>query len=243
MNSRLVHSYLVEAFSQIGRTQESPEIEVVFYPYAGLNNTIRVRKKRVYVRISDVLIDAPSPVLRAIAFILVAKLYRKRVPKSLGSIVPKLHHFNRYRAFSRTDTPSQGRKVLSGSLGKVYDLESAFVRLNRLYFQNALKQPTLSWSQRRTFRIFGHHDPVHNAIIVSRTLDARDVPGYVVDYIMYHEMLHLVHRPKIMNGRWYYHTPEFKADERKFTFYAEASKWFEELRVVRVSTNTQIKGE
>jgi len=241
MKNRILHRYFIEAFSQIGSASEQPDIEVVFYPYAGLNNTIRVRKRRVFVRISDVLTDAPLPVLRAIAFILVAKLFRRRVPKSWDQLYRSYATSPQVVRSSERTRQKRGRKVLSGPQGKFYNLESAFARLNALYFDNTLTQPTLSWSQRRTYRIFGHHDPVHNTIIVSKTLDAEDVPRYVLDYILYHEMLHLIHRPKISNGRWYYHTPAFKADEKKYAFYNEATVWFEGLRVTRSRSGTKLK--
>src|SRR5207244_11967448 len=101
------------------------------------------------------------------------------------------------------------------------------------YFDNKLEMPILSWSQRRTYRIFGHHDPVLTRIVISRTVDAENVPRYVLEYIMYHEMLHTIHRPKIVNGRWYYHTQAFREAEKRFAYFDEASKWFEELRINR----------
>jgi hypothetical protein len=231
MDNRTVQRYFIEAFNQMNRTGISPDIEVVFYPYAGLNNTIRVRQRRVYVRISDVLSDAPLPVLRAIAFILVSKLFRRRVPKALDLVYRSYTTSPQIVRSAEQTRKRRGRKIISGPVGAFYDLETTFARLNSYYFDSRLEQPTLSWSQRCTYRIFGHHDPIHNTIIVSRTLDAANVPQFVLEYIMYHEMLHMVHRPKIINGRWYYHTSAFKHDEKQFAYYDDATKWFEELKV------------
>jgi len=233
MDNRTVQRYFLEAFGQVNRAGTLPDIEVVFYPYAGLNNTIRVRQRRVFVRISDVLSDAPLPVIRAIAFILVSKLFRRRVPKSWDLLYRTYTTSPRVVKSAEQSRRRRGRKMVSGPVGAFYDLETIFARLNSYYFDSSLEQPTLSWSQRCTYRIFGHHDPVHNTIVVSRTLDAENVPRYVLEYIMYHEMLHMIHRPKITNGRWYYHTSEFKRDEEQFAYYNEATKWFEELRVKR----------
>ena len=74
-----IRIHFADAFRQITKRAESPEIHVTFYPFAGLNHTIRIRKQRVYVRISDIMRDAPASVHRALAFILVSKLYNKRV--------------------------------------------------------------------------------------------------------------------------------------------------------------------
>ncbi len=53
-----------------------PEVEIRFFPFANVNNTIRLREGRLLVRLSDVLEGAPESVLRSIAHILLAKMYR-----------------------------------------------------------------------------------------------------------------------------------------------------------------------
>src|ERR1051325_6464952 len=71
----------VDAFRQLEPSRPTPDVEVRFYPYAGLNHTIRLRSGRVYVRVSDLFRDAPMNVHRSLAFILVAKLLRRRTPQ------------------------------------------------------------------------------------------------------------------------------------------------------------------
>src|SRR3954463_9330984 len=70
-----------DAFSHLGGNRQIPDVEVRFYPYAGVHHTIRIRSGRVFVRISDIFKDAPLNVHRALAFILVAKLLSKRTPE------------------------------------------------------------------------------------------------------------------------------------------------------------------
>jgi predicted metal-dependent hydrolase len=53
------------------------------------------------------------------------------------------------------------------------------------------------------------------------------VPRYVVEYVLFHEMLHIHHPTKHVNGRRYNHTPAFRRDERKFSHYKEAEEWIE----------------
>ncbi len=52
-------------------------MSVRFFPFANVNNTIRLREGRLLVRLSDLLEGAPEPVLRAIAHILISKMYRE----------------------------------------------------------------------------------------------------------------------------------------------------------------------
>lgn len=218
----LLRAHFADAFRQITKKPDSPEIHVSFYPFAGLNHTIRIRKQRVYVRVSDIMRDAPTSVHRALAFILVAKLFNKRVG---------VEHQNLYRQYAylpqvqrATDLARQqrGRKQLTGAVGGYYNLDRMFAKLNRRYFDNELPLPALSWSARRTKRILGHHDYVHEAIVISRSLDSADVPEFLVEFVLYHEMLHMKHRPRVQNGRRVYHTAAFRADERRFEWYEQA---------------------
>jgi hypothetical protein len=59
-------------------------------------------------------------------------------------------------------------------------------------------------------------------LMVSATLDAREVPVYVLDFVVYHELLHKKHGATWQNGRQMVHTPAFRADERSFVQYAAA---------------------
>jgi predicted metal-dependent hydrolase len=123
--------------------------------------------------------------------------------------------------------------MISSSRGTVYDLDKIFQRINRRYFDNGLEKPTLTWSQRRTRRILGHHDSVHDTITISKTLDSREVPEWFVEYIVYHEMLHIKHPARLINGRRYYHTTTFRNEERRFERFEEATAWLDRLATLR----------
>lgn len=222
-----LNSLFIEAFQQLAPQRPVPEVDARFYPYAGLNHTIRLRSARVYVRLSDIFREASGEVQRALAFILVAKLLRRRAPQE---------HERIYRAYacspeilraSDLARRQRGRKMISSATGRHYDLERIFRRLNRRYFDNKLPQPTLTWSQRRTRTILGHHDGVYDTIVISKTLDAQDVPEWFVEYIVFHEMLHIKHPARLIKGRRYYHTKAFRAEEQRFPHYEEAQEWLD----------------
>src|SRR5256714_40004 len=140
------------------------------------------------------------------------------------------HKMRRLRA-SDIARRQRGRKVVSSAIGKVYDLERIFGRVNRRHFDGAIEKPILTWSQRKARSILGHHDAAHDTITISKTLDSHDVPEWFVEYIMFHEMLHIKHPARIMNGRRYYHTPAFRAEEKSYPGYAQAQEWLD--RVIR----------
>ncbi|HEX4951214.1 MAG TPA: SprT-like domain-containing protein [Blastocatellia bacterium] len=217
-----------DVFQQVSRRRSRPEVVVTFYPFVGLNHTIRLRNQRLYVRVSDILHDAPLAVYRALAHILVGKLLNRRPPVEEEAIYQEYAYQPRIMRASDLARQQRGRKQLNGAAGRVYDLEQIFVRLNRNYFHNTLPQPVLTWSARRTKRILGHHDALHNTIVISRSLDMKSVPEYVVEYVMYHEMLHIKHPARIVNGRRIFHPSAFRAEEKQYARYQEALKWLEQ---------------
>jgi hypothetical protein len=70
--------------------------------------------------------------------------------------------------------------------------------------------------------MLGHYDPSHNAIGLSRILDRPETPRLAVEYVLYHEMLHLRHPVELNRGRRCVHTPAFKEAEKQFDNLKEA---------------------
>jgi len=206
-----------------------PEFRIEFYPFANVNNTIRVRDSKVHVRISDLLEGAPERVLEAIAHILLAKMYRKPI---------QAVHATRYRRHVLSHDISRkaqlvrqmrGSKRIGSPRGIVYDLERIFDELNLRFFHGLLARPRMTWSQVRSRRSLAHYDPAHNAIVVSRIFDHRAVPRLALEYIVYHEMLHLKHPVKLRGSRRCVHGPEFQAEEKLFPELEKAKEFLKRL--------------
>ena len=67
-----------------------PELKIEFFAFANVNNTIRLREGRLLVRLSDLLEGAPDAVVRAIAHILLAKMYRKPIDRGPRGALSKI---------------------------------------------------------------------------------------------------------------------------------------------------------
>jgi len=109
--------------------------------------------------------------------------------------------------------------------GNYYDLQQLFHKINAEYFQNRLEQPRLCWSSRRATRRLGYYHPDTDTITLSCYLDQQSIPPYVVEYVLYHEMLHKRVGLKEVNTYRLAHTAQFKQQERKFQYYEEAEKF------------------
>lgn len=218
-----------ETYRELRPGTPPPELKIEFFAFANVNNTIRLRNGELLVRLSDLLEGAPETVLRAIAHILLAKMYRRPIDRGhaaryrryVGSqdIVRKAHLVRQMR----------GRKRLRSARGIFYDLDVIFEDINTSFFHGLMARPRMSWSQLRTRRILGHYDPAHNAIIISRIFDHPHVPRYVLEYIVYHEMLHLKHPVKLRGSRRCVHSPEFQAEEKLFPHASDANAFLKRL--------------
>jgi hypothetical protein len=219
----------LRVFRELKPRTNPPKISIEFCRFANANSFIRYVDGALSVRITDVLQHAPAPVLEALAFILICKLYRKPVPKAYS---------HRYRLYlNRKDTRhavthirrERGRKYLSGEQGHAYNLQEIFEDLNLRFFGGMMARPELGWSRRPSRTTLGHYDPCHHAIVLSTFLDRPDVPRLVVEYVMFHEMLHLRHPVEHKGARRCVHTPEFKQAERQFPQLREAKDLLKRL--------------
>jgi predicted metal-dependent hydrolase len=205
-----------QAYRDLRPRAPMPPLEIKFRRFTSLNTTIRLREGRLIVRLSDLLEHAPESIHEAIAHILLAKLYRKPIAPFLA---------DRYRRYTQSEAVSKqaerirqdrGRKRISTARGHLYDLEEVFEAVNMRFFHGLLGRPTLTWSAHVAKRMLGHYDAAHNTIVVSRVFDRPGTPRYAVEYLLYHEMLHLKHPVRVRAGRRCVHSREFQAEERLF---------------------------
>ena len=217
-----VHDIFLDAYRELRPHAPVPPLDVRFRRFTSLNTTIRLREGRLHVGLSDLLEASPEAVHRAIAHILLAKLYRRPIQPAQA---------DRYRRYVSSEAVSRqaqhirhtrGRKHLSTPRGRFYDLEEVFEAVNRRFFHGLLGRPTLTWSAHAARRMLGHYDAAHNTIVVSRIFDRHDVPRIAIEYLLYHEMLHLKHPVRVKAGRRCVHSREFQAEERLFPELEEA---------------------
>jgi hypothetical protein len=145
---------------------------------------------------------------------------------------PRVHAERYRRYFNRKDMrrtlelvkQTRGRKFVSGPKGDCFDLEEIFEELNQRYFHGLMGRPLLGWSRKVSRVTLGHYDPSHNAIILSRLLDSGAIPRLAVEYVLFHEMLHLRYPVEHRGARRCVHTSEFKDAEREFPQFKQAKE-------------------
>lgn len=212
-------------FKQLRPTLATPGIQVRYYRFTNLTSNIRLIQGQLLVKISDLLEDAPTEVQESLAHILLSKLFRQRPQKQM---------MDTYRLYlSRQDVRGRlnevrqvrGKKLLAPAGGNHFDLDSMFEAINSQYFGSLIEKPKLGWSIKQSRTILGHYDASHHAIAISRSLDRAEIPAYVVEYVLYHEILHIKHPVEHKGSIRRIHTRSFQQEEKLFLKYLEAKTY------------------
>ena len=216
--------YLLESAKQILsiRGQQPLQLMMEITNLAGLYRGERSNSTAKIV-ISEGFINAPKAVLEALVE---------------SAIFGKSQNNTRLiRTFASTEEYSNvlleldliAEVVAENPQGKFYNLDELFDKVNHEYFAGSLAKPRLAWSRINTYRKLGHYQSARDRVVMSLTLDRANIPGFVVEFVLYHELLHKYYGAKWVRGRKMVHTKEFRVSESQFKSYNEASKWLDKL--------------
>lgn len=216
-------------FTRLGCEGRPPRFHVEFYRYTSLVLTIRRREDQVFVRFSDLLCRAPLAVLEGAAALLLGRIYRRKPPAAL--IAPYLEYARSQRTRDRIQRMRSGRvrRAEAGPAGQHFNLSQMFDELNARYFAGKLERPHISWSARSWRRQFGCYDPGPNQIVLNRRMDRPNVPPFVVEYVLFHEMLHVKHPTRRSGCTLVSHSREFREEEKRYPDFVRARRLLDRL--------------
>jgi hypothetical protein len=218
-----------ELFDSVSHELGVGHASVSFSPYAELKHTWRRSGRHVSICISDYLEDAPEDVLESLASYL--------IPKAFG-ISPPEERCERYLDFLRSRQFWQGKRSMYLSRarnlsvepkGRWRDLKTVFDYVNSSYFGNKVRDPTLAWVAESPARRLGYYFDPLDLLVVNRVFDAERVPRYVLEFVIYHELLHHIDAESGKRTQRVHHTKSFREQECKFSSYVEAEKWLSKL--------------
>lgn len=109
--------------------------------------------------------------------------------------------------------------------------------INREYFQHG-DLPSIRWSKgsvKRKYRkiTFGSYDFKKNQIRIHPVLKNSDIPSYVLEYVLFHELLHYQDREELKAGaefrlfgrkRFKAHSRDFHRREKDYPYKKEATR-------------------
>jgi len=203
----------------------SPHSLPIQVEFANIPALFRSRKEKGIWRIiaHESFTGAPYKVIEALVYAAVDTRNKRRLKELRAYAAGK--DFNKIAKALETPVGEQTHQAA----GRVYNLREIFERVNAVYFNGAIDLPNLTWNRTITHRKLGHYQPATDTVMISITLDSPSVPTFVVEYVMYHELLHKKLGLKVSKGRRYAHTAEFRRQERLFERYEEAESYLKRL--------------
>jgi hypothetical protein len=206
-------------FRRLGIRRSVPDFKIEYRPFSGLRSNIALQGNRARVRISDILAEAPPIVLEALAEILLTQLFRRRPSEEARECYMAYIYDPAVRRRVDEARRTRSRVRLLPARGRHYDLTEIFARLNHRFFNGELSSCRIGWSTRASRSVLGRYDPAHHAITISKNLDSESIPLEIVEYLVFHEMLHIRIPLERRGSRRVVHSRAFHEAEKAFPHY------------------------
>ncbi len=215
-------------------------VDASFFPFRSLKATAECdfNLRKITLRASDGFSAAPQDVLTGLSLSLFSRFARKKTENAYTRAYREF--MKRKSTFELNNSIRQRRAITrkNGFAGENFNLKEMMLRVSseyEIFFPDGV--PSVSWSRTKSRRRLGFYDDALNEVVISRVFDSPKVPSYVVEYVVFHELLHAKHEARFERGKSMQcrvHYGEFKRDEKSFAKYAAAEEWLKtSLRYVR----------
>jgi hypothetical protein len=216
---------LKSTFSSRGREHGFDFVEARFYPFKELKSSWQRNRWKVAFRISDYLSGCGGEILMSYADSLFDRIggckrvqYNQRVMEWLKS-----------KEFIDRNRPlylERSRNLLLSDEGEFHHLSTAMDELRCKGLVEDAEDVYLTWTRGDNRKRVGHCSVLMKVIAISSALDSKDVPDFVPEYVLYHELLHLESGRETLSPR---HGPEFRRMERLYPQWQEAEAWLRKV--------------
>jgi len=216
---------LMGAFQSVGVRHGYDDIAAEFTPYKEFKSTWRRSGRSVRFQISDYLGGADRAVLEDFA----GSLYQRLDRKGRSIYTDRLTAWLRSREFVTRNQPlylGRSRNLSLDHRGRTYDLQEAYLSLRDQGLVRECPDAVLNWTVKGNRLRVGYCSVLMKVVAVSSILDSPEVPDYVSEYVLYHELLHL--EDGIRPDRRH-HGPDFRERERLHPRWKESEEWLRRL--------------
>ncbi len=138
----------------------------------------------------------------------------------------------------------KSRLIVMPPKGLFHNLNQAMERLQSLLDKPLDPMPKFGWSPARVGRrgvTWGTHRDITEGplVLVNAILDAPDVPNFVIEHIVWHEICHQASPPEEgNNGRRKVHSAAFRKMEARYPRLKEAEKWEQNMVTTLIRRHT-----
>jgi hypothetical protein len=175
--------------------------------------------------------DFPEEIQYALIFTLLARLKRQTQTQEYKNQSAFFMKFLKDQADAESQKLVAAQRQKCNPRGNTYNLESQLQEVissfPNLFHEVSLNSEIfVTWGKRTTYRRFGLWHSQSRVIEISKTLDSPLVPEFVVNFILYHELLHV--KRGVKKGKRH-HDAQFRILEKKYPQYKEANEFLRNI--------------
>ena len=227
---QLVQAEIKWLLEQVKSRNVPAEVAVHFELY-NITAVYRASQERDFLRIEahQAFAGAPRQVILALLWTILAG--KSATMPDGSSSLEVVKAYSASKAYQKVVSALEGgaHPPATRTRGQHFDLQQVFERVNRTYFQSKMKAPALVWNKTLTHSKFGHYQPNTDTVMISISLDQASTPAHVIDYVMYHELLHRQMGTSSDGTRTYAHTKSFRQAEAKFPKQQQVESYLNDL--------------
>ena len=211
-------------FKEIGKVYGYENVEAEFAPF----KEFKVKWQRSYkwadFKVSDYLADAPPEVIEGLCDSLFSKITGE--DKDYSEDMCKWITAPEFSEYKQPVFVKRARNITRTPKGECKDLDAAYDRLVELGLVEKDPAIHLTWTIEPNVRMVGHCSVLMKVITISSVLDTDMIPDFVLDYVLYHELCHILigFDPTARS-----HGEHFSKLEDKYPKKDEAREWLKRL--------------
>ena len=183
-----------------------------------------IRNEKAVIRLSERCLSQPAEFHQSLAHILWSKIFNRACDPV---------HKKNWRVYEKKNS-SLNRAAPARSLpvkrlvSRHHDLAGLTEKILKKYFHNHTPPVTVKWGKRKTRYRLGYYHAGERAVCINPVLDHPEVPSFVIESILYHEILHHVIPPENHAERQVHHSRFFKRAEQSFPGYSKTEAWLKD---------------
>jgi hypothetical protein len=218
-------SEISHQFLTVGQRYGYNQVDAEFHPFKEFKTTWQRCGNNAEFKVTDYLADASPEIIEEFAQCLFRRIQQRRSEVYTEPI----RNWLQSSSFIERNQPiylRRSRNLLCSPRGVHYDLREILESLQGQGLVNDDHSAFMSWTDKPNRFRMGYCSVLMKVIAISSILDSADIPKFVAEYVLYHEMIHLEKGLDSMKSQ---HNADFRRMERKYPRFREAEDWLKRI--------------
>ena len=218
-------SVINQLFLTVGQRFGYDRVDAEFHPFKEFKTTWQRCGRSAEFKVTDYMAIAGPETLEEFARCLFARMQQRR-GEAYSEPIRNWLQSPQFVERNRPIYLRRSRNLLCSPRGAHYDLRELLGSLRNQGLVQDGDSAFISWTDRPNRARMGYCSVLMKVIAISSVLDSPDIPKYVAEYVLYHEMLHLEKGLDSMRSQ---HNADFRRLERKHPRSREAEEWLKRI--------------